>query len=63
MGMSKEEFVEKMMRNEFGKKRSSLNKAIREGRLKECNGDALEVRKSGRIRATKQMPNSKHKKF
>ena len=35
MGLSKEEFVELMIRNEFGKRTTRKNKAIREGRQKE----------------------------
>ena len=35
MGLSKEEFLELMVRNEFGKKTTKRNKAIREGRQKE----------------------------
>ena len=35
MGLSKEEFLELMVRNEFGKKTTKKNKALREGRQKE----------------------------
>ena len=35
MGLSKEEFLELMARNEYGKKTTKRNKAIREGRQKE----------------------------
>ena len=35
MGLSKEEFLELMARNEFGKKITRKNKALREGRQKE----------------------------
>ena len=35
MGLSKEEFLELMIRAEFGKKTSRKNKALREGRQKE----------------------------
>ena len=35
MGLSKEEFLELMVRNEFGKKTTKRNKAIREARQKE----------------------------
>ena len=35
MGLSKEEFLELMIRNEFGKRTTRKNKAIREGRQKE----------------------------
>ena len=35
MGLSKEEFVNLMIRNEYGKKTTKRNKAIREGRQKE----------------------------
>ena len=35
MGLSKEEFLELMVRNEFGKRTTRKNKAIREGRQKE----------------------------
>ena len=63
MGMSKEEFVERMIRNEYGKKRTKLNRAIREGKRKECNGDAYCFRVEGRIKNTKNMPKSKYKKY
>lgn len=61
--MSKEEFMEKMIRNEYGKKRTKLNQAIREGKRKEYNGDAHTFRMEGRIRNTKNMPYSRTKKF
>ena len=35
MGLSKEEFLELMIRNEFGKRTTRKNKAVREGRQKE----------------------------
>ena len=35
MGLTKEEFLELMIRNEFGKRTTRKNKAIREGRQKE----------------------------
>ena len=35
MGLSKEEFLELMIRNEFGKRTTRKNKAIRDGRQKE----------------------------
>ena len=35
MGLTKEEFLELMVRNEFGKRTTRKNKAIREGRQKE----------------------------
>ena len=35
MGLSKEEFLELMIRNEFGKRTTRKNKAIREGRQRE----------------------------
>ena len=35
MGLSKEEFLELMIRNEFGKRTTRRNKALREGRQKE----------------------------
>ena len=35
MGLSKEEFLELMIRNEFGKRTTRKNKALREGRQKE----------------------------
>ena len=35
MGLSKEEFLELMIRNEFGKRVTRKNKALREGRQKE----------------------------
>ena len=35
MGLSKEEFLEVMIRNEFGKRITRKNKALREGRQKE----------------------------
>ena len=35
MGLSKEEFLELMIRAEFGKRTTRKNKAIREGRQKE----------------------------
>ena len=35
MGLSKEEFLELMVRNEFGKRTTRKNKAIREARQKE----------------------------
>ena len=35
MGLSKEEFLELMARNEFGKKTTKRNKAIKEARQKE----------------------------
>ena len=37
MGLSKEEFLELMVRAEFGKKTSRKNKAVREGRQKESD--------------------------
>lgn len=57
--MSKEDFVEKMLKNEYGKKQARKNKALRDGRNKDCNGDAYIIRKEGRIKATKQMPKAK----
>ena len=35
MGLSKEEFVNLMIRNEYGKQTTRKNKAIREGRQRE----------------------------
>ena len=35
MGLSKEEFLDLMIRNEYGQKTTKRNKAIREGRQKE----------------------------
>ena len=35
MGLSKEDFLELMIRNEFGKRTTRKNKALREGRQKE----------------------------
>ena len=35
MGLSKEEFLELMVRNEFGKRTTRKNKAIKEARQKE----------------------------
>mgnify|MGYP003547244190 FL=1 len=35
MGLSKEEFLELMIRNEFGKRTTRKNKALREARQKE----------------------------
>ena len=35
MGLTKEEFLELMVRNEFGKRTTRKNKAIREARQKE----------------------------
>ena len=46
MGLTKEEFLELMIRNEFGKKTTRKNKAIREGRQKES--DYLNFRFEGR---------------
>ena len=46
MGLSKEEFLELMVRNEFGKRTTRKNKAIREGRQKES--DYLNFRFEGR---------------
>ena len=46
MGLSKEEFLELMIRNEFGKRTTRKNKAIREGRQKES--DYLNFRFEGR---------------
>ena len=37
MGLSKEEFLELMVRNEFGKRTTRKNKAIREARQKESD--------------------------
>ena len=52
MGLSKEEFLELMIRNEFGKKTSRKNKAIREGRQKES--DYLNFRIEGREKNIKR---------
>ena len=46
MGLTKEEFLELMIRNEFGKKTTKKNKALREGRQKES--DYLNFRFEGR---------------
>ena len=46
MGLSKEEFLELMIRNEFGKRTTRKNKALREGRQKES--DYLNFRFEGR---------------
>ena len=46
MGLTKEEFLELMIRNEFGKRTTRKNKAIREGRQKE--NDYLNFRLEGR---------------
>ena len=46
MGLSKEEFLELMIRAEYGKKTTRKNKAIREGRQKES--DYLNFRFEGR---------------
>ena len=54
MGMTKEEFVERMLRAEHGKKQTRLNKAIREGKQKYYNADAHAFRTENRIRRTKQ---------
>ena len=35
MGLSKEEFIKLMIRNEYGKRTTRKNKALREGRQKE----------------------------
>ena len=37
MGLTKEEFLELMVRNEFGKRTTRKNKALREGRQKETD--------------------------
>lgn len=53
MGMSKEEFVEKMMRNELGKKQTKLNKAIREGKATLYNADACAFKQEMRTKQAK----------
>ena len=52
MGLSKEEFVELMIRNEYGKQTTKRNKAIREGRQKES--DYLSFRFEGREKNIKR---------
>ena len=52
MGLSKEEFVNLMIRNEYRKKTTKRNKAIREGRQKES--DYLNFRFEGREKNIKR---------
>ena len=52
MGLTKEEFVELMIRNEYGNKTTKRNKAIREGRQKES--DYLNFRFEGREKNIKR---------
>ena len=52
MGLSKEEFLELMIRNEFGKRTAKKNKALREGRQKES--DYLNFRFEGREKNIKR---------
>ena len=52
MGLSKEEFLELMIRAEFGKKATKRNKALREGRQKE--NDYLNFRLEGREKNIKR---------
>ena len=52
MGLSKEEFLELMIRNEFGKRTTRKNKAIREARQKE--NDYLNFRLEGREKNIKR---------
>ena len=52
MGLSKEEFLELMIRAEFGKKTTKRNKALREGRQKE--NDYLNFRLKGREKNIKR---------
>ena len=52
MGLSKEEFLELMIRNEFGKRTTRKNKALREGRQKES--DYLNFRLEGREKNVKK---------
>ena len=52
MGLSKEEFLELMIRNEFGKRITRKNKALREGRQKE--NDYLNFRLEGREKNIKR---------
>ena len=55
MGLSKEEFLELMIRAEFGKKVTRKNKALREGRQKEndYNNFRFEGREKNIIRGNK----------
>ena len=50
--MRREEFIELMIRNEFGKRTTRKNKAIREGRQKE--NDYLNFRLEGREKNIKR---------
>ena len=52
MGLTKEEFLELMIRNEFGKRTTKKNKALREGRQKE--NDYLNFRLEGREKNIKR---------
>ena len=52
MGLTKEEFLELMIRNEFGKRITRKNKALREGRQKE--NDYLNFRLEGREKNIKR---------
>ena len=56
MGLSKEEFIEFMMRSEYGKKTSKRNKLIREARAKEndYNNFRLEGREKNIKRGNKK---------
>ena len=53
MGMTKEEFVERMLRAEHGKKQTRLNKAIREGKQKYYNADACAFKQEMRTKQIK----------
>lgn len=63
MGMSKEEFVDKVLRFQYGRKTTRINQTIREGNQKYCNGDAYAIRLECRIRQTKNLPRSKQKRY
>ena len=52
MGLSKEEFIELMIRAEYGKKTTKRNKLIREARAKE--NDYLRFRCEGREKNIKR---------
>ena len=49
MGLSKEEFLELMARNEFGKKTTKRNKAIREARQRKMIITILDLKVEKRI--------------
>lgn len=63
MGMSKSEFVDKILRLQYGRRTTRINQAMREGKQRYCNGDAYAIRSEGRIRQTKNLPRSKQKRF